>query len=163
MLFLTPQLSHPQIHLNLAGHADWRRGQHDVMPSMRRVLFIALCIVILAAAGWAKYAETNDERAYFVRDGHIYRVEMKGRRFPLVHDPVSLLSSSTREATFTLELPRIEGVIEGREIHERYLGRVVINKERMEVDLYYRDDGTRRALSWNDDYTLVPKDTASTR
>jgi hypothetical protein len=110
-----------------------------------------------------KCAETNNERAYFARDGHLYRVEMKGRRFPLVHDPLSLVLASTYEETFTMELPRIEGVIEGPEIHARYLGRVVITKGKMKVDLYLPDEGTRRPLSWNDDYRLVQKDTAVTR
>jgi len=131
--------------------------------SMRRILVIALFFAILAAACWERYAETNNERAYFARDGHIYRVEMKGRRFPLVHDPLSLVLASTYEETFTIELPRIEGVIEGPEIHSHYLGRVVITKAKMKVDLYYQDEGARRPLSWNDEYTLAQKETAVTR
>lgn len=136
------------------------------MPT-RRLLFIAIGFLILAAACWERIAERNHERAYFARDGHVYRVEMKGLRFPLVHDPVSLLLARTRETTFTLELPRIDGVIDGTEIQRsgdyRYLGRVVITRGKMEVDLYYPDEGTRRPLSWNDEYTLVPKDTGETR
>ena len=86
-------------------------------------------------------------------------MELKGRRFPLVHDPVSLLTESTREQSFTLELPRIEGVIEAAEIHRNYVGRVAITKGRMTVDLYYRDEGTRRQpLSWNGNYRLLQKD-----
>jgi hypothetical protein len=130
---------------------------------MRRILLITLFSAILAAACWEKYAETNNGRAFFTRDGHIYRVEMKGRRFPLVHDPLSLVLSSTYEETFTLELPRIEGVIEGPEIHSRYVGRVVIIKAKMKVDLYYHEEATRRPLSWNDEYTLVQKDAGVTR
>jgi len=126
---------------------------------MRRILFIALGVVILAAACWTRYAETNHERAYFTQDGQIYRVELRGRRFPLVHDPLSLVLASTYEETFTLELPRIEGVIEGTEIHRGYVGRVVIANGRMTVDLYQLDEGTRRPLSWNDEYALLPNDT----
>ena len=138
------------------------------MPT-RRLLFIAIGFLILAAACWERVAERNDERASFSSDGHVYRVEMKGLRFPLVHDPLSLLLARTRETTFTLELPRIDGVIEGTEIprsldgNYRYLGRVVITRGKMEVDLYYPDEGTRRPLSWNDEYTLVPKDTGESR
>ena len=126
---------------------------------MRRILYIALGVVILAAACWTRYAERNHERAYFTQDGQIYRVELRGRRFPLVHDPLSLVLASTYEEIFTLELPRIEGVIEGTEIHRRYLGRVVIAKGRMTVDLYQPDEGTRRALSWNGEYALMRRDT----
>jgi hypothetical protein len=134
------------------------------MAVPRRILFIGLCVSVLVAACWHKYAETNHDRAYFAQDGQIYRVELKGRRFPLVHDPVSLLTESTREQTFTLELPRIEGVIEAGEIHRNYLGRVAITKGQMSVDLYFQDEGTRRQpLSWNGEYRLLPKDTPATR
>jgi hypothetical protein len=138
------------------------------MPPMRRSLFIALFVATFAAVCWERHAERNDERAYFARDGHIYRVEMKGQRFPLVHDPVSLLLGRTYEETFTMELPRIEGDIEGTEIgpsrgSRPYAGRVVITKSKMKVDLYYIDGGTRRPLSWNDEYRLVQKGTAGTR
>jgi hypothetical protein len=133
------------------------------MPTMRRNLLIALCLAIPAAACWERHAESNDERAYFARDGHIYRVEMRGWRFPLVHDPISLLLERTYEETLSLELPRIEGVIEGTEIPVspdklRYIGRVVIAQGKMKVDLYY-DDHERpgRPLRWNDEYTLVPQ------
>jgi hypothetical protein len=130
-----------------------------VTPTMRRTLFTVICLATLAAACWERHAERNDGRAYFVADGHIYRVELTGWRFPLVHDPLSLLLDRTHRATLTMELPRIEGVIDGGEIPVapgklRYVGRVVVTNRKMEVDLYYDD---RRPLSWNDEYTLVPR------
>jgi hypothetical protein len=129
-----------------------------VTPTMRRTLFTAICFATLAAACWERYADRNDGRAYFVADGDIYRVELTGWRFPLVHDPLSLLVESTRRATLTMDLPRIEGVIDGGEIPVgpdklRYDGRVVITNRKMQVDLYYND---RRPLSWNDEYRLAP-------
>jgi hypothetical protein len=139
------------------------------MPALRRTTLIATGVLLLAAACWERHAETNEERAYFTRHGHLYRVEMKGRRFPLVHEPMSLLLSRTYEETFTLELPRIEGVIDGTEIPVEsgklhYVGRVVITQHKMKVDLDYDDDERpRRPLPWNDDYTLVQKDTPSGR
>lgn len=132
-------------------------------PTLRRSLFVALCVALFAGACWDRHAESNDERAYFVRDGNKYRVTMTGWRFPLVHDPISLLLERTHEETFTLDLPRIEGVIEGTEIAVspdklRYVGRVVIADGKMNVDLYYDDDERpRRPLPWNDEYTLVPQ------
>ena len=135
---------------------------------MKHRLFIALFVATLAAVCWERHAESNDERAYFVRDGHIYRVEMTGRRFPLVHDPISLVVERTRAATFTMELPRIEGEIEGSEVgpnagNGRYAGRVVIANGKMTVDLYYVDESARRPLAWNDEYRLVQKENAGTR
>ena len=139
------------------------------MPTVRRMLVVGLCVFTLAAACWGRYAETNDQRAYFALEGHAYRVEMKGWRFPLVHDPLSLLLARTHQESLTMELPRIEGVIDGTEIpvasdHPRYIGRVVITKRKMSVDLYYDTPGeqTRRPLPWNDEYKLVQKDAGRT-
>ena len=132
---------------------------------MRRILFIGICLAALVAACWERHAERNDGRAYFVPQGHIYRVELTGWRFPLVHDPLSLLLDRTRRANLTMELPRIEGVIDGSEISVgegtlRWVGRVVVTNRRMQVDLYQSDG---RPLSWNDEYTLVPADATSAR
>ena len=131
---------------------------------MRRVLFIALCCATLASAC---SGAGNDERAYFTRQGPSYLVEMKGRRRLLAHDPISAARGRTYEETLTIELPRLEGVIEGAEIPVRpgylgYAGRVVITKGQMKVDLYYDDraDKTKVPLAWNGEYTLVQKDTA---
>jgi hypothetical protein len=135
------------------------------MPTLKRLFLVAICFATLAAACWGRYAESNDEHAYLAGDGQIYRVEMKGWRFPLVHDPVSLLLGRTRETTVTMELPRIEGVIDGSEIPVgrdkiRYLGQVVISNRKMKVALYYKDG---RPLLWNDEYTLVQRETPGTR
>ena len=126
-----------------------------------RRVFVAIALATLAAACWERVAERNYDRATFAMEGDLYQVEMKGLRFPLVHDPLSLVLARTRENSFTLELPRIEGVIDGSEIVRsgsyRYLGRVVITNGRMKVDLYFPDEDGQRALSWNDEYSLVPK------
>ncbi len=70
---------------------------------------------MLTGTWWYRHAQDGD-RAYFARMGNVYRVEMRGWRFPLVHDPLSLLLERTYEETLTLDLPRIEGVIDGSEI-----------------------------------------------
>ena len=142
------------------------RVRPGVMPTMRRVFFTATCFAILAAAC---SGAGNDERAYFAKHGPSYLVEMKGRRRLLAHDPISAARGRTYEETLTLELPRLEGVIEGTEIpvrpgYLRYAGRVVITKGKMRVDLYYDDpaDKTKVPLAWNGEYTLVQKDTTGT-
>lgn len=128
---------------------------------MRRpALFIGIFCAALLAACWERHAERNDRRAYFARVGNTYRVELHGWRFPLVHDPLSLLLERTRRVTVTLELPRLEGTIDGSAIpvgpdRYRYAGRLVIAGRTMTVDLYYND---RRPLPWNDEYTLVQAD-----
>jgi hypothetical protein len=135
------------------------------MPTKRRSLFVVLCFTMLAGACWQRCTTTNEERAYFARDGRVYHVEMKGWRLPLVHDPVSFLLIRTYEETETMELPRIEGVVEATELGlpSHWDGRVVITNRKMKVDLYYRDEGTRRPWSWNDEYTLVQTDTIGSR
>jgi hypothetical protein len=127
--------------------------------------FIAACVAALAVIGWERHAERNDERAYFAAESGLYRVELTGWRFPLVHDPISLLVERTRKTSLSLVLPRIEGVVEGREIRVDadkldYVGRVVISNRKMQVNLSYQDG---RPLAWNDEYTLVQRDGQRTR
>ena len=134
---------------------------------MRHVSFIGICFATLVSAC---SGTSNDEHAYFVQDGPSYLVELKGRRRLMAHDPISAVRGRTYEETLTIELPRIEGVIEGGEIPVRpgslrYAGRVVITRGKMEVDLYYEnlDDNAKVPLLWNGEYTLVQKDAAGAR
>jgi len=133
------------------------------MPAMKRVSFIVMCFATLVSA----CSETvNDEHAYFVKSGPRYLVELKGQRRLMAHDPISAIRGGAYEATLTIELPRIAGIIDGAEIpvrpgYLRYAGRVVITSRKMNVDLYYddRDGNTRVALLWNGEYTLLQRDT----
>lgn len=127
---------------------------------MKRTLIVAIFLAALGASCWERYAERNDGRAYFTRSGDTYRVELTGWRFPLVHDPLSLFLERTRRATLTLQLPRLEGAIEGSDLlmlpdKLHYAGRVVISNRKMTVDLSHGDGSP---LSWNDEYTLVQAD-----
>jgi hypothetical protein len=102
---------------------------------MTRVLFIVVCFATLVSAC---SVPRNDEHASAIR----------GR---------------TYEETLTIELPRIEGVIDGAEIPVRsgylpYAGRIVITDRKMKVDLYYNGDGgTKVALLWNGEYMLLQR------
>ena len=124
---------------------------------------MVVCFATLVSA----CGTSNDEHAYFSKHGASYLVELKGRRRLMAHDPVSAIRGRTYEETLTIELPRIEGVIEGADIPVkpgflRYTGRIVITGHKMKVDLYYdnRDENTKVGLLWNGEYTLVPKDAA---
>jgi hypothetical protein len=79
----------------------------------------------------------------------------------MAHDPFSAIRGRTYEETLTIQVPRIEGVIEGSEIPVppgklRYAGRIEIKNSKMRVDLQY--DRTKVPLPWNGEYTLVEKD-----
>ena len=130
---------------------------------MRRVFLIATSLMALVTA----CSRTgNYEQAYFAEKDGKYLVEMKGTRRLMAHDPISAVKGGTYEDHLTIELPRIEGVIEGSEIPVspdklRDAVRVVIAKGKIKVDLYY-DDSTKHPLPWNGEYTLVPKDTTAT-
>ena len=135
----------------------------NAMRTRRHVSFIVIWFATLVSAC---SAVGNDERAYFAKHGSSYLVELKGRRRLMAHDPVSAVRGRTYEENLTIELPRIEGAIEGSEIpvrpgYLRYTGRVVITKDKMKVDLYYdnRDDNTKVPLTWNGEYTLVKRNT----
>ena len=86
----------------------------------------------------------------------------------MVHDPVSLLVERTRQETLTLDLPRIEGIIQGTEITVApgklgYVGQVIIAHGKMTVELFYADSDGRRPTPWNDEYTLVHGNTVAPR
>jgi hypothetical protein len=128
-----------------------------------------LVALSFATLAFACSGTGNDEHAYFAKHGQGYSVEMKGRRRLMAHDPVSAVLGRTYEETLTIELPRIEGVVDGGEIpvrpgHLRYAGRVVLTGRKMNVDLYYDDhtDHTRVPLAWNGEYTLDQKSTSGT-
>ena len=129
------------------------------MPSMTRASLIVCFATLMSACSDAG----NDQHAYFVKRGAGYLVEMKGRRRLMAHDPISAIRGRTYEETLTIELPRIEGVIDGAEIPVKsgylpYAGRIVITDGTMKVDLYYKnDDGAKIALLWNGEYTLVQR------
>jgi hypothetical protein len=122
---------------------------------------VSLALLVLACS-----RASNNENAYVTKQGAGYLVEMKGQRLLMAHDPISWIRGRTSEDTLTLELPRTDGVVEGREIPVkpdtlRYTGRVVLSNGRMTVDLHYvnRDGTTEAPLPWNGRYKLVPKDT----
>jgi len=128
---------------------------------MRSVLVAAGCLLMLVSAC---SSVGNNERAYFAKQDRSYLVELKGTRRKMAHDPISLIRGRTYEATLTLQLPRIEGVIQGSEIpvmegYLRYTGQVLITKDKMKLDLYYDDPGVsaRMPLPWNGEYTLVQR------
>jgi hypothetical protein len=122
--------------------------------------------VLLAILVSACSRASNNEDAYFTKHGAGYLVEMKGERLLMAHDPLSWIRGRTYEDTLTLQLPRTDGVVEGREIPVkpgtlRYTGRVVLSNGRMTVDLHYvnHDGKTEAPLPWNGQYKLVSKDT----
>ena len=126
--------------------------------------FVALCFATLATACSGAH---NNELAYFTTHGPGYLVELNGERRLMAHDPISAIRGRMYSETLTIELPRIEGVIEGSEIPVRpgfvpYTGRIVITADRMKIDLYYndRDENREVALLWNGVYTLTRKTVA---
>jgi hypothetical protein len=142
------------------------KGHEAIMqfygPLKRGCVLIALgCFLVLVSAC---SRVGNDDRAYFSRQGRSYFVEMKGTRRKMAHDPISGLRGETYEETLIMQLPRIEGVIEGSEIPVprdklSYTGQVSITKYQMEVKLYYDEKNvmTKAPLPWNGEYTLIEK------
>ena len=103
----------------------------------------------------------NHERAYFTKTGSKYLIEMKGDRRRMAHDPLSAIFNGTYEETLTIEVPRIEGVIQGSEVIPPprmlgYTGTIEIKKDKMKVNLSY-DGSEGHSLLWNGEYTLIPK------
>ena len=79
------------------------------------------------------------------------------------HDPGSVLSNETYEDSVILQVPSLQdGTIKGEEIPVRkgrykYLGQIVIDGKKVQVDLSYdnTDDKKIEPISWNGEYVLV--------
>ena len=81
-------------------------------PSLVRIAVVALSVASTTSCSGAK----NYEQAYFSKHGSGYLVELKGKRYLLAHDPVSAILGKTSEETYEIEIPRIDGTIDGSEI-----------------------------------------------
>jgi hypothetical protein len=116
----------------------------------------AIAAVACAVSATTSCSARNYEQAYFSPQRSGYLVELSGKRHRLVHDPVSLIVGTSYDETHELELPRLQGTIEGREIkHFKYGGTIVISDNRMTVALTCGDAGENS--SWNGTYVLSPK------
>lgn len=79
------------------------------------------------------------------------------------HDPGSVLSNETYEDSVVLQVPSLQdGTINGKEIpvrkgYYKYLGQIVIDGKKIQVDLSYdnSDDKKIEPTSWNGKYILV--------
>lgn len=129
---------------------------------MKRILLLATFMMLILMTACSRVG--NYEHAYFKQHGTTYLVELKGKRRLMAHDPISALRGHTYEETLTMQLPRIQGEVQGSEIPVppdklRYTGRIVLTNGKMKVELFYGnpDSSTRVALPWNGDYTLVQR------
>jgi len=127
----------------------------------KKLVFLVVGCLLITVSACSRTG--NQERAHFSKHGLSYLVELKGTRLLMAHDPISFIRGRTYEETLIMELPRIEGEIEGSELPVPpdklpYGGRVVIAKDKMKVDLFYDDPSdTKVPLPWNGEYTLVPR------
>jgi hypothetical protein len=124
------------------------------------IAVVALSVVSTASCSGAK----NYEQAYFSKHGSGYLVELKGKRYLLAHDPVSAILGKTSEETYEIEIPRIDGTIDGSEIRvepgsHKFNGSILIYQNRMTVNLALPNTDAKRPdpLSWNGRYRLSPK------
>lgn len=106
----------------------------------------------------------NYRNAYYSVAGEHYVVTLRGKRNRMAHDPISALLARTYEEVERIEVPRIAGVVEGREIpvpkgYYGYVGRIVFFGTQMKIDLYYdnHDESKIEPSSWNGDYILLPE------
>lgn len=128
-----------------------------------KLLASAVAVLIAPILGCSSKVE-NYSNAYYSVAGEHYVVTLKGKRNRMAHDSISALLARTYEEVETIEVPRIDGVVEGREIPVPkgcygYVGRIAFAGTEMKIDLYYDnyDDGKKEPLSWNGDYMLLPE------
>jgi hypothetical protein len=136
---------------------------------MKKALLI-FGFIILLLIGWFAYIATkaeNYENAIAYYEGSFYKIELKGVRYLMAHDPVTALMGETYEKTYIINTPRITGVVSGNEIpvkkgYYKYLGNIIFKENKMIIDLYYDnyDDGIKDPISWNGEYILTSADEA---
>jgi hypothetical protein len=130
-------------------------------------IILLLCIGLIAIVLFRCYSSgfKNYKNAEVRKDkGHLV-VKLRGRRTPLVHDPVSLLLNKTYEDTFSFSISALaDCVIEGKDIpvkdgYYKYKGQITIAKDRLHVNLLIdnTDDKMLVPDSWNGDYNLIVK------
>jgi hypothetical protein len=107
----------------------------------------------------------NSKDATVSKVGDQYTVSLKGTRYLMAHDPFSAMQGKTFVLTAILTVPRIEGIVEGREIpvapgHYKFLGQIEFSGSRMKIDLYADnyDDKRKDPSTWNGEYNLVLSD-----
>jgi len=126
-------------------------------PSLLLLVSLVLCLT-----GCVGPKPHNIETAKYKKVGNRFLVEVTGTRWGVVHDPIALMAQKTYPASQQFDLPRIEGLIEGREIHQKpghysYLGSISIHGATMSVDLTVDNYDDKRVdpCSWNGTYVLV--------
>lgn len=90
---------------------------------------------------------------------------LKGRRQPMVHDPISIFFSNTYEDSFLIPMRNLTaGVIEGKDIpvppgYYKYQGNIVINKTKLNVNLLLENTDAGKLVPdlWNGEYNLMIK------
>lgn len=81
----------------------------------------------------------------------------------MVHDLGSIFSNNTYEDSVILQVPSLQdGVVMGREIpveegYYKYLGEIVIQKEKLQVNLSFDNTDEKKAepISWNGNYVFL--------
>jgi hypothetical protein len=125
----------------------------------RKALVLSFLSFLLLVSGCLGLG--NNQLATFQKIGDRYLIEVTGRRASWSHDLSSLKSY---DSSWTFDVPRIDGKIDGKEIRPKpgflpYVGAITIQSGKMVVDLkvdnyvyhkFERED-------WNGSYTLVEK------
>lgn len=130
------------------------------LKTIRLTLSILIALLVIAfylfVPTWS-----NNETATIKKVENHYQITMTGERALMSHDPISALKRETYTDTFKIIIPSTNGIIKGQEIptkegYYKMLGTVNIDKEKMNIDLYYdkSDDKTKDPLNWNGDYIL---------
>ena len=120
-------------------------------------------IVLLVALQFSSCSrENNNPEANLRYVGNKTFLKLKGRRYLMTHDLLSVAMRKTYEDSILFELSSIEGIIPGSKIpvmpgYYKYEGYILIDKEKVKVNLFYDnyDDRTKDPVGWNGVYTIA--------
>ena len=130
------------------------------------VLVISLAIAALKTYFFViNSTVTNYQTAYIAKEKGHFVLTVKGRRFGMVHDPISLLLRNTYEDSMDYIIPRNQGVIKGKELltdssSYKSIGTITIQNNQADINLSIdnTDDKKLELDDWSGKYNLVWRD-----
>jgi len=131
---------------------------------MKKILLITITLLLVGCSLFR--GAKNNKYAYYSFDGSTYTIELSGERVYMAHEIISALKSETYPVHATFIVPKIKGVVKGRDIinsksnFSRYVGTIKFNGNKMLINLenkYFDNETPNSSVAWNGEYILVKK------
>jgi hypothetical protein len=119
---------------------------------------------VFAVAGCAAFGPQKEKVAIYWKSGDRFVIEVAAKVKTHGHDLIDVVRYGTDRETEQFDLPRVEGKIDGAEIHHKagtypYVGSITIRDGQMTIDLSWDKYDLKRIehAYWSGRYVLVEK------